>query len=65
MPEHKKEDIVKFVTNRQTALEKDKQLWEGLLQDVADYVNPVREDIKGNIQFLWRRLVGQSGWDKI
>ena len=50
MPKHKKEDIVKFVTNRQTALEKDKQLWEGLLQDVADYVNPVREDIKGNIQ---------------
>ena len=50
MPEHKKEDIVKFVTNRQTALEKDKQLWEGLLQDVADYVNPVREDIKGTIQ---------------
>jgi len=50
MPEHKKEDIVKFVTNRQTALEKDKQLWEGLLQDVADYVNPVREDIKGIIQ---------------
>ena len=50
MPKHKKEDIVKFVTNRQTALEKDKQLWEGLLQDVADYVNPVREDIKGTIQ---------------
>ena len=50
MPKHKKEDIVKFATNRQTALEKDKQLWEGLLQDVADYVNPVREDIKGNIQ---------------
>ena len=45
MPEHKKEDIVKFVINRQTALEKDKQLWEGLLQDVADYVNTVRGDI--------------------
>ena len=26
---------------------------------------PVNKDIKGNIQFLWRRLVGQSGWDKI
>ena len=26
---------------------------------------PVNKDIKGNIQFLWRRLMGQSGWDKI
>lgn len=26
---------------------------------------PVRKDIKGNIQFLWRRLMGQSGWDQI
>lgn len=26
---------------------------------------PVNQNIKGNIQFLWRRLIGQSGWDKI
>lgn len=26
---------------------------------------PVNRNIKGNIQFLWRRLMGQSGWDKI
>ncbi len=26
---------------------------------------PVNQDIKGSIQFLWRRLMGQSGWDKI
>ena len=26
---------------------------------------PVNQNIKGNIQFLWRRLMGQSGWDKI
>ena len=26
---------------------------------------PVNKNIKGNIQFLWRRLMGQSGWDKI
>ncbi len=26
---------------------------------------PVNNDIKGNIQFLWRRLMGQSGWDNI
>ncbi|MCC7202976.1 MAG: MinD/ParA family protein [Nitrospirae bacterium] len=26
---------------------------------------PVNNDIKGNIQFLWRRLMGQSGWDQI
>lgn len=26
---------------------------------------PVNKDIKGNIQFLWRRLMGQSGWDQI
>lgn len=44
------DDLIKFVTNRQTALEKDKRLWETLLQDVADYVNPVREDIKGMLQ---------------
>jgi len=46
----KKEEPAQFVNNRQSALEKDKQPWEALLQDVADYVNPVREDIKGNIQ---------------
>ena len=39
--------LIKFVTGRQTKLESEKTNFNDRLQDVADYVAPHREDIRG------------------
>jgi hypothetical protein len=43
----KKEAIIKTITSRQQKLESDRTQWDDRLQDVADYVSPHRDDIRG------------------
>ena len=42
-------DLVKLVTGKQNKLESDKENWVQRLQDVADYVIPHRDDIRGTL----------------
>lgn len=43
-------ELVKQILGRQSALESSRHVWEQEWQDVADYVIPIREDIKGTRQ---------------
>lgn len=45
-----REALKKLVIGRQSALEQKRNLWEGLWQEVADFVIPIREDILGTLQ---------------
>jgi len=42
--------LIKLVTGRQNKLENDKTNYNDRMQDVADYVCPHRDDIRGNLQ---------------
>ena len=42
-------DLVKLVSSRQSKLETDKENWVQRMQDVADYVIPHRDDIRGTL----------------
>lgn len=53
------EKLIKFVTSRQSKLENDKSNYEDRMQDVADYVAPHRDDIRGD------RVKGERQGNKI
>ena len=42
------QNLINFITSRQSKLESDKTNREDRMQDVADYVAPHRDDIRGN-----------------
>lgn len=50
MPESQDQKLIKLITGRQSKLENDKTNFNDRLQDVADYVCPHRDDIRGNLQ---------------
>lgn len=48
MPESQDQALIKLITSRQSKLESDKVNFNDRMQDVADYVCPHRDDIRGN-----------------
>lgn len=49
MAEQQDPKLIKLVTSRQSKLETDKENWVQRMQDVADYVIPHRDDIRGTL----------------
>lgn len=49
MPEKQDQSLIKLVMGRQTKLQKDRVNFEQRMQDVADYVCPHRDDIRGTL----------------
>jgi hypothetical protein len=50
MSENQDQSLIRLITGRQTKLESDKVNFNERMQDVADYVCPHREDIRGTLQ---------------
>lgn len=50
MPVQQDQGLIKLISGRQTKLESDKSSFCDRMQDIADYVSPHREDIRGNLQ---------------
>ena len=44
-----RESLKRLVVSRQSALESKRNLWDGIWQEVADFVIPIREDILGTL----------------